>query len=191
MGIRYVVVPERLAPAPFSDDEVPAPESLTTTLSAQLDLVPLDVPAGLTVYRNEAFMPTRAVVPADTPIPDEGGLSASLGLDLSSAAPALPDEDGRLRWSGPLEPETTLLHSAAASERWDLEVEGGDAERVEPFGWANGFSISGGGDATLSFSTPAVRYGLLALQVLLWLGAIRVLLRVRLGPGPLDDGADA
>ena len=32
MGIRYVVVPERLAPAPFSDEEVPVPaESLTTT----------------------------------------------------------------------------------------------------------------------------------------------------------------
>ena len=58
MGVRYVVVPEGLAPEPFARPDLPVPPAVRATLEAQLDLEPVDVPAGLTVYRNEAFMPT-------------------------------------------------------------------------------------------------------------------------------------
>ena len=44
--------------------DLPVPPAVTATLEAQLDLEPVDVPAGLTVYRNQAFMPLRAGVPA-------------------------------------------------------------------------------------------------------------------------------
>ena len=57
MGVRYVVVTEQLAPAPFSDEPIPVPGPLAATLAGQLDLEPLDVPAGLTVYRNQAALP--------------------------------------------------------------------------------------------------------------------------------------
>ncbi|MEQ1786424.1 MAG: glycosyltransferase family 2 protein [Acidimicrobiales bacterium] len=181
MGVRYVVVPERIAPAPFATAELPVPADLAATLEAQLDLEPLDVPAGLTVFRNQAFLPTRAGVPASVELPVDGGIASALRLDLSATPAVLPDADGRLRWSGPLDDETTLLLSAAHSDKWELEVDGSAVDAIKPFGWSTGFEIREGGDATLRFRTSPLRYGVLALQVLVWLWVFRTLLRRRLG----------
>ncbi len=182
MGVRYLVVPERLAPAPFATEPFPVPGRLIATLAAQLDLEPLDVPAGLTVFRNQAFMPMRAGLPASVAVPTDGGIAAALGIDLSDTPAVLPDEDGRLRWSGPVEADTTVLLSASHSDRWELTVDGTAIPSDKPFGWANGFTISEDGEATLRFRTSPLRYGVLALQALAWLWAIRVLLRLRLNP---------
>ena len=180
MGVRYVVVPERLAPAPFATDELPVPPALLATLSAQLDLQPLDVPAGLTVFRNEAFVPERAGVPGDVRIPVGGGIAAALDLDLSGATPVLPDEDGHLRWSGPVADDTTVLLAAASSPRWQLEVDGRPAADLKPFGWSTGFRVDDGGAATLRFVTSPLRYVLLAVQAVAWLLVLRHLSRRRL-----------
>jgi GT2 family glycosyltransferase len=184
MGVRYVVVTEQLAPAPFSDDPIPVPGGLTATLAAQLDLEPLDVPAGLTVYRNQAAIPMRSELPSSVEIPTGGGAASVLTLDLSGAAAVLPDEDGRVRWSGTLEGDSTVLLSASSSDGWELEVDGEGAERVKPFGWATGFEVEEGGEATLRFRTPLVRYGVVAIQAIAWLWVLRVLVRRRFeGPG--------
>ena len=179
MGVRYVVVPEQLAPAPFATGSLPAPGQLTATLAAQLDLEPLDEPAGLTVFRNEAFLPMRAALPASVEVPTGGGIAAALGLDLSTTPAVLPDEDGHLRWSGPVAADTTVLLSAAHSDRWELEVDGTAVDATKPFGWATGFEIVAGGQATLRYHTSPLRYGVLALQALAWLWVLRVLLRQR------------
>ena len=183
MGIRYVVVVERLAPAPFSEEAIPVPGRLTATLAGQLDLEPLDVPAGLTVFRNQAALPARAAVPSSAEIPTSGGVSAALDLDLGGAVPVLPDEDGRLRWSGRVEADTDVLLAASASDRWQLEVDGEVAERTRPFGWATGFAVGEGGDATLRFNTPVVRYVILVVQALAWLWLLRRVLRHRFERG--------
>src|SRR5690606_29905854 len=99
MGVRYVVVPERLAPAPFADESRPVAPGLTATLDAQLDLEPLDLPAGLRVYANQVAAPLRASAPPEL-LPDSGGLAASASLDLSELAAALPDHAGGNEWSG-------------------------------------------------------------------------------------------
>ena len=187
MGVRYVVVPERLAPAPFSSSPMRIPAALTATLDAQLDLEPLDVPAGLTVFRNQAFFPPRAAVPSSTDTPTGGGIAAAVGVDLSDAPLALPDGGGHLRWVGPVEPDTTVLLSAAHSDRWHLTVDGRPAEHTKPFGWANGFTVDRAGHATLSFDTPSVRYLMLAGQAILWLWALRRLVRSRLGALPVPE----
>jgi GT2 family glycosyltransferase len=179
MGVRYLVVPERLAPDPFTTDELPVPPGVLATLEAQLDLEPVDVPAGLTVFRNEAFVPVRAGVPAAVEVPDEGGVAASLFLDLSASPAVLPDEDGRVHWSGPLEDDTTVLLSATSSDRWGLEVDGSSVEAIEPFGWSTGFEVADGGDATLRFTTSPLRYAVLAIQALAWLWVLRAVVRRR------------
>jgi hypothetical protein len=189
MGIRYVVVAERLAPAPFSEDPIPVPGRLIATLAGQLDLEPLDVPAGLTVFRNQAALPARAEVPSEVEIPSSGGVSAALGLDLGGSSAVLPDEEGRLRWSGPVEGDSTVLLAASASDRWELEVDGEAAERTKPFGWATGFAIEEAGDATLRFRTPPVRYAILAVQALAWLWLLRGVVRHRLERGARSGGA--
>jgi hypothetical protein len=183
MAIRYVVVVERSAPAPFSEDAIPVPGRLIATLAGQLDLEPLDVPAGLTVFRNQAALPLRAEVPSTTSLPISGGVAGALGLDLSASPAVLPDRDGHLEWSGPLAGDSTMVLSASSSDRWQLEVDGAQAEQVKPFGWATGFEVEEGGEATLSFRPQRARYALLALQAVVWLWLLRSLARYRLERG--------
>jgi hypothetical protein len=189
MGIRYVVVPEQLAPAPFATDALPLPADLSSTLDAQLDLEPLDVPAGLTVFRNQAFYPTRAAVAPDSAPPTDAGISAAARRDLSAATEVLPDTDGFLQWSGPLDDDVTVLLSAAYSDRWKLSVDGRTAAHTKPYRWGNAFQVPAGGDATLQFQTPPLRYGLLLAQALAWLWVLRRLVRRRDAPAPAHGGA--
>jgi hypothetical protein len=179
MGVQYVVVPEGLAPSSFTTDVIPVPAELSSTLAAQLDLAPVDVPAGLTVFRNEAFVPSRAGVPAGATLPTDGGIAAALSLDLSGFPAALPNDDGHLRWSGPVERGTSVFLSAASSDRWVLQVDGDTVERTKPFGWANAFTVPADGDAVLRFRTPPIRYAVLAIEALAWLWVLRSLLRRR------------
>jgi GT2 family glycosyltransferase len=179
MGIRYVIVPEGLAPAPFAAATLPVPDELVATLEAQLDLAPIDTAAGLRVYRNDAFLPVRAALPAGVDVPMNHGTAESLTTDLSSTPAVLPHKDGRLHWSGAVVGGTTVLLSAAHSDDWELLIDGTRARSLKPFGWAIGFEIPKDGEATLRFRTPTLRYGTLALQALAWLVVLWVVLRQR------------
>lgn len=182
MGVRYVVVPERLAPAPFADDELPIPADLADTLDGQLDLEPVDVPAGVLVFRNQAFYPMRAQISTEKAPPRNAGVVAAAGVDLSGLGARLPNADGILKWSGPVVPGKTLLWSAAHSERWKLSVDGRTMAHTKPYGWANGFEVTAEGHATLQYTTSPLRYFLLLFQVVAWLWVGRRLLRSRLNP---------
>jgi GT2 family glycosyltransferase len=184
MGIRYIVVAQRLAPAPFSTDARPTPRGFLATLDGQLDLEPLDVPAGLVVYRNQAAFPTRASLPADPPPPIDGGIADAAAVDLSDAAPVLERRSGYLGWTGAIPDDTQVLVSEASSAHWKLKVDGRTVPDDKPFGWATGFSVTDGGQATLRYDTPIVRYGLLLVQALVWLLALRALVRIRLTRAP-------
>jgi hypothetical protein len=180
MGVRYVVLPERLAPAPFGTEHRPAPRGFKATLDAQLDLQPLDVPAGLAVYRNEAAAPARASVPSASAPPVGGGIADAASLDLSGAKAVLPRSAGYLRWQGPLAGDSYVLFSTASSKRWELAVDGQAVAPDKAFGWAMGFPVPQGGQATLHFRTPPLRYGMLVAELIAWLLALRALLRIRL-----------
>ena len=181
MGIGYVVVPERLAPAPFATEELPPPGDVVPTLIAQLDLEPLDVPAGLTVFRNQAFMPVRAELAEGTQLPEDGGIAAAAELDLSQVPRALSEQEGHLHWTGRVEEGSTVFLSASSSERWKLTVDGQDAARGKPFGWANSFEVPTSGEASLRFETSPLRYVLLGGQIVVWLWVLRALIRARFG----------
>jgi GT2 family glycosyltransferase len=183
MGIRYVVVAQRLAPAPFATTSRPAPPGFVATLDGQLDLEPLDVPAGLTVYLNEAALPTLAAVPADSDPPISGGISDAASADLSSATPVLTERSGYLGWKGELPSNSEVLIAEAHSSGWKLHLDGGSATEGKPFGWATGYSVSQGGEASFRYHTNPIRYLLLLLQVGVWLILLRALVRVRLSPG--------
>lgn len=185
MAIRYVVVPEQIAPAPFAVDPLPLPEDLATTLNEQLDLEPIDVPAGLRVFRNQAFYSPRAAIATASAPSEGGGIAAALARDLSALPPVLADEQGPTTWSGAVSGETTVLHSAAHSKRWKLRVDGSSVEQVKPYGWANGFVIPADGQATLEFRTSPLRYAMVVVQVGVWLWLSRRLLKGRVnGPAP-------
>jgi hypothetical protein len=194
MGVQYVVVVQQLAPKPFSDVVQPAPQSVTDALGEQLDLEAVEVNPALVVYRNIAWMPERAFLPdADTGSGEASPLAQAVAVDLSGAEVALPDEVGYAEYEGPVEAGNEVYLSAADSSRWELVSGGRTASRREAFGWANAFSVENGGDATLRFRTPALRYGLLIGQVALWVIVLFALFRGQLArPSrvPLDDQPD-
>jgi hypothetical protein len=190
MAIRYVVVPQRLAPAPFGHERRGTPPGFITTLDAQLDLQPLDVPAGLTVYENEAFAPERAGLPLASAPTEATGIEDATALDLSKATPLLPRSGGALRWTGSIPDETYLLFSTASSSGWQLHVDGQHVPAEKAFGWAMGFPVPVGGKAALHYRTPPQRYLLLLVELVAWLVALRALLRIRLTRSPVLPDPD-
>jgi hypothetical protein len=177
MGVRYIVVPLGVAPEPAPVTS--QPDTVLATLDAQLDLAPVTT-AGVVLYRNNAWGPTRARLPAGTEAPSGGPALADRLYPAVEGAPiAVPDTDGVERFSGSIDEPSEVYLAEAASDRWELVVDGTEAARDEVLGWSNQFQVENTGSAELRFATPTTRYLVLAGQVLLWVVALVFLLRVR------------
>jgi GT2 family glycosyltransferase len=188
MGIRYVVVPERLAPTPFATEEVPLDPAVRDALSSQLDLVQINVNSAVTIYENAAWIPTRALLPSsdagdmgEEAVEPREALAAATRTDFGDATAALGDEQGPTTFVGPVDGEGELYLASGPSSGWHLTVDGEEAERRTVFGWANAFDLPRSGTAKLSFDTPITRYLLIAIQAALW---VFVLSRVRRPAAP-------
>lgn len=183
MGVQYVIVVEQLAPEPFSDETRPVPPRILNTLDEQLDLEALEVNPALQVYRNIAWAPSRSfLADADVGAGEGSSLSLAAATDLSGSEVALPDEIHYNKFQGPVEAGDEVYLASASASGWQLRSGGETAERREAFGWANAFAATGDGGATLRYRTPVARYGLLALQALLWFVVLFALFRGQLGP---------
>ena len=122
----------------------------------------------------------RAELPSSVEVPDRAAGSPPRSPSTCPAPPrCCPTRTGacagRARWRA----TARSLLSASSSDRWELEVDGEAVDQIEPFGWATGFEVGDGGEATLRFRTPLVRYGVVALQAIAWLWVLRVLVRRR------------
>jgi GT2 family glycosyltransferase len=176
MAVRYVVVPSASAPRPLGGVQRPAPAQVIGTLADQLDLAAVPVNPAYTVYRNEAALPTPAMVPARA---GEGTAFEVTAGDLDGAEPVLDERTGPTTRAGEVPAGARIHHASAASDRWQLLVEGRPAPTTRLFGWAQGFEPATSGDAVLRYDTEPVRYGVLAFQALFWLIAIHVARRSR------------
>ena len=188
MGVRYVIVPDRLGPG---EEGVPqgAAGSLVELLQRQLDLSLVQTGAGLRLFRNAAWVPTRAAVGPEVVLPDDPGGPAP-APELADAEPVLPSEvltpvDGSV--PGPSQVYVGYEDAAA----WSLEVAGQPVARRPVLGWSMAFDVAAGGDATLAYDTPLGRRLLVVAPLVLWLAAIVYLLRNRVAGDEhrqLDDG---
>ncbi|MFN0089918.1 MAG: glycosyltransferase, partial [Acidimicrobiales bacterium] len=167
MGVRYVVVVERGAPAPFGGAERPAPPGLLDALDAQLDLERITLNPAVVTYRNVAWAPTLVLAPPGAK-GAEDSLRAAAAVDLAGAARALPDRRGQARHDGPVSAGDEVLLAEAASGQWRLTVDGEVQPRTRSFGWANRFLVQASGSATLRRRTPLSRPLTLAGQSALW-----------------------
>jgi GT2 family glycosyltransferase len=176
MAIRYVAVPSRLAPGAGSSPEFPPPASVPAALAAQIDLRQLPSDPSLLVYENTASGPVRSALPRDL----ADGLPArlSVGADLSQARPVLPGRSLQLAYRGRVGPDSDVYLSDA-SGRWKLTVAGRSASRRQVFGWASVYRVPTGGRAVLSYRTSLVRYLAVAAQLVLWVLAVRGLIKAR------------
>jgi hypothetical protein len=175
MAIRYVVVPRAAAPQPLGGVQRPVPDTVVDVLGDQLDLASVSVNPAYTVYRNEAAPPAPALLEADV----GDGRAFDVPAGIAGAEAVLTEREGRTRWTGEVPAGGRVLHAAAYDDGWELRV-GGDAQpRTKLFGWAQGFDTEAGGEGVLRYDTEPLRYGVVAVQVVLWLVAIRFARRVR------------
>ena len=169
MGIRYVVVPDRLAPAIDDTPLVPAPAALTIALASQLDLRHVEVDEALQVYENTAWVPVRSLQPTTS-------ADAAEGAAPVAPQPVLLDETGVVTFTGSLAAGTVVV-ADAATDRWTLRVNGSDVPRETVYGWASSYAVADPGAGSLSFDTPLARTLAIAGQAVVWLLAIVLLLR--------------
>jgi GT2 family glycosyltransferase len=190
MAVKYIVVPLAPAPDPFAQDTTHVPGDLLAVLDGQLDLDSITVNAGVRVYRNTAFGPSRALLPAGTTLPSGGdALTDRVVPGIASAPAVLPDVAGYSDWSGTFD-TTGQLFVSAAGDGWSLEVDGTSVPSQEALGWANTFPVDSAGQGTLRFDTPVARWLALLGQVVLWVLAVGYLLRVRVREDERTDLAD-
>jgi hypothetical protein len=200
LAIRYVIVPNRVAPAGSGAALLPQPSDLLAALGQQVDLRTVPGEASLTVYENAAWAPQRAVLPrAATAASRSAAPRAAQSAPLAGSQPVLRG-GGPDRYTGIVPGGQEVMVSATDDRRWTLSVAGRPAPRRSAFGWAMAFAVPGaGGPATLRFHTPAARDLELAAETLLWLLALAAVARCRParrsagptgGAGPAATGDD-
>jgi len=184
LGIRYLVLAERSAPARSETAVRLPPAGVAATLAQQLDLRGIDVDPALTIYENDAWVPERAALAASgsadvaAAVAATEPFDATVGLDLSPSSPVLDGAASAVRFRGDV-PAGTVYLAEAASSRWVLESEGEVAERQTAFGWANAFTVDQPGEATLRYRTSPLRWLAVAGQALVWLAMVGAVVRFR------------
>jgi GT2 family glycosyltransferase len=173
MSVRYVAIPSRSGPGA---DELAPPRQLATALEDQLDLARLESPPGLGLYENTAWIPSPGNVrPADArevPLGSENPTRAALRADIRRVRPVR----GAPSDSAPTGPGL-VLWSESFDRDWSATSAGRDLRHVRPFGWANGFEASQRGSVSIRYDGQLRRYGLIAVQAMLWLVALALLWR--------------
>lgn len=160
-GVRYIVVVEANAPAPFSSIERPVDPLLASRLTEQLDLARVEVRPGATIYENRAYVPTVATFAsgalasiADGQAPTEFGLG-------------LPEVTSLRSYRGPIQPGEVYV-ATPVTTNWTLRVEGQPQERLGVFDWAQVFVVDRSGTATLTHTNDqAMWFGSIA-QLAAW-----------------------
>ncbi len=180
LGVRYVVVATKAAPAGNGAVTRSVPADLPPALSAQLDLRQIESDPSLLVFENAAWAPMRSQLPAETV--DASRSTDPLDarrVDLSGASSVLaPTRDGSQRFTGAVDAGRVLL-AEAPSRQWSLRVGGVSASRQRAFGAVLAFDAGSAGPGVLHYRTPLGHTLMLWLQLLLWLFAIAVVVRGR------------
>ncbi|MDQ2679349.1 MAG: glycosyltransferase family 2 protein [Actinomycetota bacterium] len=165
MGVRYVAVIDRPAPQPFAPPAAPFPASVVAALREQLDLVEVELNAGLVLFEVQGAWPLRSDI-SDVELPGTGDIDPS--VQLQTEAPAPPAVFGRrpgTSFTDELTADRRIAQSSTADPGWSLTVDGDTADRSDLFGWAQQFRTGPAGDAELRWSTSLAARGLQALQV--------------------------
>ncbi|MCB0978671.1 MAG: glycosyltransferase [Acidimicrobiales bacterium] len=188
MGVRYVVVTERLSPS-TTGGAVAVPTRIRDALAQQLDLREIPVRDGITIYENAAWMPMRAVLPGNAVGPRDDP-SDAVSQDLTQSTPALTHADGPDRFTGTVPRVGDLLVSATADPAWKLQIDGMPMQRSTAFGWANQFDASGTGRAVLTFDTPLTHRLAVGVQVLFWVFVLWLRRRLRISEKRIEANAE-
>ena len=158
LGVRYVVLLHRLAPAPFvTEAEARAvPPGLTEAMRGQLDLELVEgTNSAVDMFVNTSWVPMRALYPPgfDAGIEDFKDLEAR---PLTTGA-SLFSGDGP-PWTAEVPGNAEILVSHTPRPGWELSVDGDIAPRREALSWTRAYRPGSGGKARLSYSAPWWRH---------------------------------
>ena len=158
LGVRYVVLLHRLAPAPFvtEDEAREVPADLTEAMRGQLDLELVEgTNSAVDMFVNTSWVPMRALYPPgfDAGIEDFKDLEAR---PLTTGA-SLFSGDGP-PWTAEVPDNAEILVSHTPRPGWELSVDGDIAPRREALSWARAYRPGSGGEAQLSYSAPWWRH---------------------------------
>lgn len=189
-GVRYLALVDRAAPGAGTRGEIPA--DLRRALSQQIDFVPLETPAGMTLYENTAFIAMRALATgrnADVAVRATSA-PATAGAAIGPPGLAPLPGDGASRPTGP----GTVVWSQSADSNWRATADGATLSRVTAFGWSNAFVLPDRAPVTITYDGGVARAVALWIEALLWLGALALMLRPwwnrrRSAPTRPDPGA--
>lgn len=162
-GVRYVALAMR-----NGEDDVRGrtPPGVADALGNQLDLARLGSPPGLVLYENQSWAPARAVLTGgradDVPADSADPLRAAAAVDLSAARPLMPGA----------EPPGTVLLAEAYDDGWSASAGDGTLDHARSFGFTNSWTLPARAAVTISHDGQTRVYGLLVLELALWIGAI-------------------
>lgn len=179
LGVRYVVVLDRLAPSPFSPVGVEPPQRVLDAFARQLDLRRLQgINTAMDLYVNTEWTSVRAAASTgfDT---DRDGLADLAAAPLAGTAGVLGGRETSIE--GPVPADTEIYVAQTPDTGWRLTVDGDRTGRRRSVGWATAFLPDAGGSAVLSYDAPFWRQGAILIQALGLLVAAGALLRRRVG----------
>ena len=178
MGVRYIVVTERLAPS-TERRAAPITPSLDRALRQQLDLAELPLREGVTVFENTAWIPQRSVLPDDADAGPRDDFTQAVGEDLTAARAALLRDVGTVGARGAVPATGRLLVSATRDEGWKLTVNGVPMGETSLYGWSSAFTVTAEGEGELSYDTPLARRLATVGQVAAWIVVLGIRRRAR------------
>jgi GT2 family glycosyltransferase len=172
LGIRYVVVVERLASWPDETLIAPADPETARSIAAQLDLLTRVDRPGLVVYENVAWIPVAASVPAD----------ALAGSSIGAALATAPVEFEALtaggstapRFDGQVPAGHVVWLAAPAASQWEVKATTPVVTELG-LGWAQRYVLDGGGELTLRHTTSWRHRLVMIGQLALWTVALLAL----------------
>jgi len=170
IGVRYVAVVSRAGPGHGAD--VPADATLADALTRQLDLSVSRIDDGAIIYSNDAWIPRRAVVPANTAVAATtgSGLQRAARRDATIPPGGVVGPVGRSTPTGP----GTLLWAEAANRGWHARADGRDLARTNAFDWTNAFALPTTASVAIEYRAGALPGLLIDVEIVAWLAAIAI-----------------
>ena len=159
LGVRYVVLLHRLAPAPFvaEEDARPVPAGLARAMHDQLDLELVEgTNSAVDMFANTAWVPMRALYSPgfDAGIDDFIDLE---GQPLTTGASLFSSEGPP--WVARIPGGAEILVSHTPRPGWELTLDGEPVPRREALSWTRVYQPSASGEVQLSYSAPWWRHG--------------------------------
>jgi hypothetical protein len=174
-GVRYVVVLSQTGAG--HGMVVPVDPALAEALTRQLDLSISRIDTGGTVYANDAWIPSRAVVPPGVDVRASRGdaLAAAASSDVAGVARPVGGTIGHSQATGP----GTLLWAEASNTGWHASASGKRLSRSTAFDWTNAFTVPDHAAVGLHYSAGTLPGLLVELEIVAWIVALVVWRRTR------------